>query len=314
MDGVSAVAEAYLDPHFVLLLTRWIHFGAVFILFGSALFWLYAPEDFPRARNTTVAMLRVTALMAVMSGVGGLWAMLADMAGGFGAVFERETLSLFFLETQFGPIAAVRLLLFAAVCVSAFGQARNRGWMTTLAALGGLLLVDQAWLGHAAEGGASFRGAAMIVAYCLHTLAGAAWVGGLPPLLFALHEAGDEVGAATAQRAFAVLARFSNMAIVAVVLIVATGLANTAFHVTSIEALFRSEYGAVLAIKGALVVAMLALAWYNRFIGMSALRAAAEEGVRIASARLRLSVAVELGLGIAVIGAAAWLGMTPPPR
>ena len=57
---------------------------------------------------------------------------------------------------------------------------------------------------------------------------------------------------------------------------------------------------------------MLALAWYNRFVALPRLRLGPASGSQ--SARLHASVALELALGIFVLGAAAVLGVTPPPQ
>lgn len=302
-DGTSPAILA------VLLLTRWVHFAAAFALFGSALYWMFMPDDFPRARRATDILLRWAAPVAAISGVGWLGAMLANMAGGFGAVVDGEALSLFFFQTQFGPAAALRLVLLAALVV----VARGSGRLTPVCVFGAALLVDQAWFGHAAEGGAGARGALMIGVYGVHVLAGAAWLGGLPPLLFSLREARG-FGAESARRlTLAVLLRFSAMGVVAVALIVLSGFGNVAFRVgASFALLLDADYGAALFAKIALTAAMLGLAWHNRFIATPNLRLAPADARQ--TARLRLSVAGELAVGLGVLAAAAVLGLTPPPQ
>jgi putative copper resistance protein D len=177
-----------------------------------------------------------------------------------------------------------------------------------------LLLISQAWLGHAAEGGAGVYGGLMIAVYSIHILAAAAWVGGLPPLVFALAELRHSKPDDVAARTLAVLSRYSLMAMVAVSLIVGSGIANAAFRVGGdFDKLFGTAYGAVFAVKLLVVALMLALAYFNRFIAMPRLRIAATTGPR-QIARLRASVGVELGLGVLVLGVAAVLGMTPPPQ
>jgi copper resistance protein D len=120
----------------------------------------------------------------------------------------------------------------------------------------------------------------MITVYAIHVLATAAWVGGLTPLLFALieqrhfgpHEARD--------RTLDICSRFSLMAMVVVTLVVASGIANAGFRVEgSFLKLFDSDYGDVLLKKIAIVAAMLALAYFNRFIAMPRLRAASPKGM-----------------------------------
>ena len=157
-------------------------------------------------------------------------------------------------------------------------------------------------------------GAIMIPVYATHVLAAGAWVGGLPPLLFGLVE----------QRRFApdeardmhvdILSRFSAMGMVAVTLLIASGIANAGFRVTgSFGKLFYTEYGDALLSKITLVAAMLALAYFNRFIFMPRLRSVTLKGIKHIS-RLGHSVTLELALGVLVLFVAAVLGITPPPQ
>ena len=90
--------------------------------------------------------------------------------------------------------------------------------------VGAALLIDQAWLGHAAEGSGAW-GALMVAVYGVHVLAAAAWLGGLPPLLFALRETRGQGDDETRRRTIELLLRFSVIAMPAVALIVASGWA-----------------------------------------------------------------------------------------
>jgi putative copper resistance protein D len=56
---------------------------------------------------------------------------------------------------------------------------------------------------------------------------------------------------------------------------------------------------------------MLGLACFNRFVVTPGLRVASTGDAQ--AARLRISVSLELALGVLVLGAAALLGITPPP-
>ena len=104
------------------------------------------------------------------------------------------------------------------------------------------------------------------------------------------------------------------MAMVAVTLIVASGIANAGFRVAgSFVKLFDTSYGDALFTKIAIVAVMLILASFNRFVAMPRLRAASLKDMGQIT-RLRYSVALELVLGVAVLGAAAVLGITPPPQ
>jgi putative copper resistance protein D len=297
----------------VLIVTRWLHFASVFILFGSSLFWFIMTKAFPRARRATENLLRAAAPVAAISGLCWLGAIVANMTGGFAAAADPESLRLFFLQTQFGPVAALRIVLLAGAVIAAVLPLRTNVMLIVQLNIGALLLINQAWLGHAAEGGAGAWGALMIGVYSVHVLAAAAWVGGLPPLLFTLHEL-RKAGAEDAQKqSVAVLSRYSVMAMIAVCLIVASGVANAGFRTGYAPGkMVWGDYGLALSLKIGLVAAMLVLAGFNRFVALPRLRAA--PGGAAQMSRLRLSVMFELVLGVVVLGAAALLGITPPPQ
>lgn len=314
MGDMGQTDGGFLTIYQALVVTRWLHFAATFMLFGSAFFWFYMGNGFPRAHHATENLLRAAGGVTAITGVGWLYEIVANMTGGFGAALDPDNLRLFFYQTQFGPVAILRLVLLAAALIVAALPWRNRAWLSAQLHIGALLLIDQAWFGHAAEGGAGLWGALMITVYCIHVLAAGAWLGGLPPLLFTLHELRG-VGAAEAHgRSLAVLSRYSAMGMVAVVLIVVTGIINAGFRTGfAPRSVVWGDYGMVLAAKATLVGAMLVLAYFNRFIAMPRLRAASTNGAAQA-ASLRGSVTFELFLGMLVLGAAAVLGITPPPN
>jgi copper resistance protein D len=296
----------------LLLLTRWIHFAAVFVLFGAALFWSCAPGAFFGARRATDLLLRVAAPVAVISGLGWIAAIIANMADGLEKIADPHTLSLFFNHTQFGPVVEVRLALFALALGLAAWPMAAESRRRAMIPVGAALLVNQAWLGHAAEGSGAW-GALMLAVYGVHVLAAATWLGGLPPLLFALRETRGRADEESRRRTVELLLRFSLVAIPAVALIVASGLGNVGFRVgASAGCAFMTGYGAVLCVKATLVASMLGLACYNRFVALPRLLSgSASDGQGI---RLQTSVALELALGLGVLAAAALLGVTPPPQ
>jgi putative copper resistance protein D len=170
-----------------------------------------------------------------------------------------------------------------------------------------------AWFGHAAEGAGLYR-AIVITIYAIHTLATAEWVGGLPTLLFALVEQRRFGPAEARDCTLDICSRFSSMAMVAVTLVVSSGIANAGFRVAgSFGKLFDSGYGDVLLKQLAVVAAMLAVAYFNRFIATPRLRAAPLKNMTQIT-WLRYSVAFDVVLGALVPGASAFLGITMPPQ
>lgn len=307
-----------MDLFLPLVATRLIYFVSVFLLFGAPLFWFYEVQladrtNFPRSLCATLMMLRIAVPVVAISGVAWLAEILANMAGDFASVVDPQVLHLFFFSTQFGPVVAFRLVLFVLLLVVGILPLRHRPWFLILLGIAALLLVTQAWLGHAAEGGAGPTGALMIFAYAVHMLAAAAWVGGLPVLLIAFFEIRQQGEAEVGARAFEILSRYSLIGMIAVTLIVASGIANAGFRVAgSFGRLLGTDYGTVLAAKIGAVALMLALAYFNRFIAMPRLRRQAAASQQMG--RLRASIAVELALAMLVLGMAAVLGITPPPQ
>ncbi len=307
-----------------LVIARWIHFGSVFVLFGAALFWLYAPPsasapaDLPRSFAATRRLLCVAAPVAALSGLAWLAGILVNMTSDpatpdWGSPKDPETLRLFFFETNFGAVSIIRLVLLAGALGVVALRLPQRVRLIAFVLIGVALLVSQAWLGHAAEGGAGLYGAAVITAYSVHVLAAGAWVGGLAPLLFTLVEQRRTTSDFAAEN-LKFLARFSAMGMTAVTLIVLSGATNAGFRVGgSFSRLFDTRYGDTLFVKLTLVALMLALAFYNRFVAMPRLRRASTRSAAQMTALVR-NVAAELVLGVLVLGAAAALGITPPPN
>ncbi len=303
-----------------IVIARWIQFASVFVLFGSSFFWFYegaerslaGPGGLPRAVRATTILLRVAAPIAAISGVAWLGCILIDMARDFHSIIDPEDLCLFFFETPFGTVSFLRLALLSIGVVIAFLPWHGRWRFAALVPVSALLLITQAWFGHSAEGTGLYR-AIMITVYAVHALATAAWVGGLPTLLFALVEQRRFSPAEARDSTLDVCSRFSLMATIAVTLVVASGIANAGFRVAgSFGKLFDSGYGDVLLKKLAVVAAMLAVAYFNRYIAMPKLRAASSKGMRQIT-WLRYSVAFDVVLGALVLGASAILGITMPP-
>jgi putative copper resistance protein D len=323
MDPTQTVEGGDILPIFdLLVVSRWVEFAALFVLFGAPLFWAYmgrerwaqGPQGLPRTHHATAILLRVAAPVAAISGLAWIICILDNMTGGFGNAVDPVIVHLFFFETAFGPLSILRLILLAAILAIVFLPLQNHKRYAALLVVSALLLINQAWFGHAAEGGAGLYGASMIGVYGIHILAAAAWVGGLPPLLFALIEQRASSPNEARLWTLDILSRYSLMGMVAVTLIVISGIANAGFRVAgSFGKLFYTGYGEVLFAKISVVAMMLVLAFFNRFVLMPKMRKASFNA--LARARtLRISVSFELILGIFVLGFAAVLGITPPPQ
>jgi copper transport protein len=92
----------------------------------------------------------------------------------------------------------------------------------------------------------------------LHMLAAGVWVGGLAWLLLGLR------GLNGAGRASAVR-RFSQLAFAAVAVLAVTGVLRAVPEVGSVGALVSTSFGVVLLVKTGLFVALMGIAWRNRY-------------------------------------------------
>jgi hypothetical protein len=101
---------------------------------------------------------------------------------------------------------------------------------------------------------------------------------------------------------------------VAVTLVVSSGVANAGFRVAgSFGKLWDSDYGDLLLKKIAIVAAMFALGYLNRFVLVPRLRTAKPKDMR-QTMWLAYSLTFDIFLGALVLGASAVLGVTMPPQ
>lgn len=143
----------------------------------------------------------------------------------------------------------------------------------------------------------------MALALVTHVTVAAFWIGALPPLL--------RLTRLRPSLAVPALRRFSHLASAMVAVLVAMGaliaLVQLGWHLSPVT---TTLYGQALAIKVALVVAMLAVAATNRWWLVPALAA----DVPMAAVRLRSALLLDLALAVAIAGATAAMSLGPPPR
>jgi copper transport protein len=113
----------------------------------------------------------------------------------------------------------------------------------------------------------------------------------------------------------ATLARFSPLALGAVVAIALTGVVQAYIDVRSLHGLLHSTYGALILVKVALLIALMALGWVNRERVMPALGRLVESRRTPGATGVlaRRTMRGELALMICVFGVtAALISYTPP--
>ena len=240
----------------------------------------------------------------------------AVVTGRPGAALEIGEWTRLLGHSQFGTVWLVRhgvLLLLVALLLlrereeSVADRLALRGEAWLLAGVGAAAM---AWAGHAAAVEGVGLPAALVDA--LHLLAAGAWLGALLPLAALLRAAAQAEGADA--RPFAVLAvrAFSRLAFTVMLLLVATGLANTWFQVGSVPALVGTSYGWLLLAKVALLIPVLLLAQHNRRRLLPRLGGDGDTVGRPAMARLGRFVAAEAGLGLLILLLTTGLSLSPP--
>ncbi len=262
-------------------LGRGLHDASLMTLFGSACLMALLAARVPELALEGGALAlgrRVAALLALASAPA--WLIGAP-------AWTAATLA--------GQILLIRIVLLILLAGAVWsGRIRAAAW------LAGAALVAIAATGHVA--GASPQGFIVIGAASdgLHLLTAGYWIGGLSVLVAML---GERPKAARLPQAVAL---FAEWGLIAVALLVMTGVINAAMVLLGSPGHDTLLYAGVLALKIILALTMIALALTNHFRLLPHL---AREGI---AARLRNRAGWELGLGLAVVGLAALLTLLSP--
>jgi copper resistance protein D len=291
---------------------RFVQFSAAMLIFGTAAFRVYAlPGSDTGAASNVLArfdawfgqVMLAAALVALISAIALVFCQAAVMAGSPAAAADVATVSAVLLETRFGRVWCWHLLLAAILALACLNRQPRRP-VILLLSLG--LLASLAWVGHATMG----EGAALVgheLNQTGHLLAAGLWLGGLVPLAWIIRQTRRQPGNFAISLACDALRNFSYMGYVAVALIALTGAINTSLLVGSLDAMFDTPYGRLLAIKILLFLAMVVVALINRL--RLAPRISDDSGTIRALGR---TVALEQSLGLAVLAIVSVLGTWPP--
>jgi putative copper export protein/mono/diheme cytochrome c family protein len=249
-----------------------------------------------------------SALLALICGAAWLTAVAATIAGAEKISDIRDAVPIVALQTRFGRLVCVRLLLLAGILVVLARAGKARGPLPGLAVLcaAGVAIAIQPLLGHA---GAlpGMAGAVLVLIEMAHLLAAGAWLGPLLPLLVSV------IRLPPAQAAL-LCERFTPVGLIAVGTIAMTGLPQAAESIGGIPALFGTRYGHLALLKLGLFFLALGLACANRLVFTARLNAG-RAGVShrgLARRPLIASIAVEATAGLCVVLAAAAMASSPP--
>ena len=232
---------------------RFIHFGALMLIFGNALYsvW-FAPSSLQRLmcrrfqlQQKVAAFVSLAAALLMFMLQGG------QMGNGWGDVFAPQVWS-GVMRTQFGGVWLWQMIL-AAMTVAAAWLAPLKGSRLLLLAMGQLILL--AGVGHAAMNDGPM-GALQRLNHAFHLICAATWLGGLLPLLFCMRLAKGRWQNA----AIYTMMRFSRVGAGVLFSGAINALMILGFHIP-----WQADYVQFLLFKCALVALMVVIALANRY-------------------------------------------------
>ncbi len=225
------------------------------------------------------------------------------------------------LETSFGTWYALRLPLVAGLLVLLTGKVRQwalatratdasvaaPAWWVAWGGLGVALLATSSFSGHAAVATPRF---VSLTSDVVHLVAGATWFAGIVLLSIAIPDAWvGEDERARLQVLSPAVRHFSRVAIVAIGIVLATGVIGSLLHVAHPGDLVSSAYGITLTVKIAFFGLVLALGGFNHFVIRRRFERALEHSEEAGGAAriFRKSIAAELVVGLVLMGLTGWL-------
>ncbi len=225
-------------------------------------------------------------------------------------------------DTRFGSLLQVRAALLVFVFVlGAFLLRREYtdpsgptpAGSAVGAAVGGLAIAAVLWQlsvqGHPSQAPLPWLSTG---AHFVHLVAVSVWIAGLALVGLTLWRLPREVPDGGAAAATAVLSRFSRVALVAVAVAVATGVARTVGQLDDPAQLWETSYGRTILVKLALLCPIALLALRNRRVVTALDRLRRPH--RRALAMVRRAAGAELALALAVVVAASLLVAEIPGR
>ncbi|HSR43008.1 MAG TPA: CopD family protein [Longimicrobiales bacterium] len=310
-DVAPGAAEAVPEgPTLPGIAVRWLFYVSIVLTVGCVAFRGLVLPQIVRDEQLSVAAprtIRGTWILAWVGGVLGLLAVPARFWHQSVLLFGGEALG----STNLGDLlfrsvwgkawfaeAGLAVLFLMGTAWAAPKGMRKRGWaLMTLAAVamcGVPAVSGHAW---AAE---ELRTAA-VASHGVHVLAAGVWMGSLAVLLFAGLPAYRTLGGRDALPGLlpGLVNAFSRIALVAVPLLVASGVLNAWIHLDRLGQLFSTAYGRTLVLKVGAALAAMALGFYN----WRTVRPTLEQDPRAGLLRIPATLELLIGLGVLAVTA-----------
>lgn len=276
-------------------IVRWLSYAATLVAAGAGLAILLWGAPGSRVGR----LVRVAGSVGIGASVAQIPLLAAEATGlGWGALVSGSALG----DALSSPVGRAAITRIAGLAVVTTAVARSRRWAMPVgvAAIvaaeivsGHTLTTDPRWL--------------VMVADAAHVMAAAVWIGGLAALVAILAGTGRDLDEPSAAD---MVARFSVVAVGAVVALAAAGAALAWTQVRTPSALTSTVYGWTLVSKTALALTVIGIGAYNNRVLVPALRT--EESRGGVMERLGRTIRVELAVLAVVLGATAVLVNTQP--
>jgi putative copper resistance protein D len=276
-----------LNSSVILAGARGLYYCALLSLFGELAFGLLLRAKLPVILAPNDKAIRWSALTLALAG-GTAWLLAA--AGQMAGALSWDALAATITATLFGQLFVARTIALLGLALAFF----SRHGAKPALLLAAIALALPAATSHAAASSPAGFAVLGTLLDAVHLLTAGFWIGGLVVLAMLFRRGEPNMLLA--------LSLFSEWAMIAVLLLVMTGLINGASILLGDKGAPSLSYLAVLGAKLALVAVMLSLAILNRLRLMPA-----GEHRRIAR-----NAAWELGLGLIVVLLAGVLGQLQP--
>jgi putative copper resistance protein D len=311
-----------------LIVVRDFHFASSVMVAGIAFFDLFIAMPVLRAdsrlpltesvfRDRLMKIFWVSLIVSIASAFAWLSLLSARIAGKpIDEVVADGTIWIVLWQTQFGLAWAMRILFGMMLAASVLPRRKGKKgaiWQNVLAALlAAGYLGSLAFAGHGQEGLGGER-SIHLAADFLHLNAAGLWLGGLIPLAILLTYLRRYPKEPWVLAACDAASRFSNLGILAVSILLISGIINASFLVGGIQNLTETRYGQLLVLKMALFGAMFCLAAINRQYLLPRIcgNAGIDESC-LTVQRLVRSTLAETALGLGIIVIVGILGIMAP--
>jgi copper resistance protein D len=285
-------------------------------LFGWSAFWLLGLRSVDELKANRTPVFAVLAALVVPVVSAALMLMsIAAMMGVPVAELDRPIIEAMIFGTGIGFAFIVRSGLLFAGLAAILALRNRRATLVFAAGCYGSALVTLGWSGHAAatEGG---LGLFHRLNNGIHLISAGLWLGAIGWFLFLTfrcYKAPDET---KAQAVLKAMHAFAPMGISLVGLVAVTGTVNShlIFGLPNVAATLATPYGILLAIKLALVAAMVAFGAHHARVSRNAATVVRHGNAYPpqALAALQRTLIAEFLLGLLVIGLVAVFGSMSP--